>query len=245
MPQQSPLPSAWRKALGRNHQRVHDRWVHTLGNLTLTRYNPELGSRSFAKKKKAKGGYQESRLRTLNVDLCEATAWTRKALKRRGRRLATLALSVWPYPTVPAAMLEDARERARRIWTIDDHSQLQPGRPMRELYDQVCRAFSKLELDQPEPLRKYISFKAGGNNVVDIIPLHDRLRCHLNSKKGQLSDPQQMLVALARSKHPGSGDVYAEINASGQILALVDLVRQVLVRQQAQSGHRDSSTNAS
>ena len=36
MPQQSPLPSEWRKTLGRNHQRIHDRWVHTLGNLTLT-----------------------------------------------------------------------------------------------------------------------------------------------------------------------------------------------------------------
>ena len=111
-------------------------------------------------------------------------------------------------------MLEEARERARRTWTIDDHSQLQPGRPMRELYDLVCRAFAKLELDQPEPLRKYISFKAGGTNVVDIIPLHDRLRCHLNSKKEQLSDPHRMLVALLRSKHPGSGDVYAEINTS-------------------------------
>ena len=245
MPQQSPLPSEWRKTLGRNHQRIHDRWVHTLGNLTLTRYNSELGSRSFAKKKKAKGGYEDSRIRTLNVDLCEATAWTRKALKRRGRRLAGLALSVWPYPTVPAAMLEEARERARRTWTIDDHSQLQPGRPMRELYDLVCRAFAKLELDQPEPLRKYISFKAGGTNVVDIIPLHDRLRCHLNSKKEQLSDPHRMLVALLRSKHPGSGDVYAEINTSGQIPALVELVRQVLDRQQAQSGQRDSSANAS
>ena len=166
-------------------------------------------------------------------------------MKRRGQRLSRIALSVWPYPSVSAATLEEARERARRIWTVEDHPQLRPGTPMRELYDLICQAFAKLDLQQPEPLRNYISFKAGGTNVVDIIPLHDRLRCHLNSKKGQLSDPHRMLVALSRSKHPGSGDVYAEINTSGQIPALVELVRQVLDRQQAQSGQRGSSRNAS
>ena len=109
----------------------------------------------------------------------------------------------------------------------------------------VCRAFAKLELDQPEPLRKYISFKTGGNSVVDIIPLHDRLRCHLNSTKSELSDPHRMLVALPRKRHPGTGDVYAEINTSSQIPALVEFVLLVLDRQRADSGHRDPSPNAS
>ena len=245
MPQQSPLPPAWRRELGRKHQRIHDRWVHTLGNLTLTRYNPELGARSFADKRDAEGGYRSSRLRTLNADLRKAPAWTRKALKRRGQRLSRIALSVWPYPSVSAATLEEARERARRIWTVEDHPQLQPGTPMRELYDLICQAFAKLDLQQPEPLRNYISFKAGGANVVDIIPLRHQLKCYLNTTLGQLSDPHGMAVAHPRSKHSGTGDVLVVVQTASQVPALVELVRQVLDQQQTQSDALDSSHSAS
>ena len=178
MPQQSPLPPAWRKDLGRKHQRIHDRWVHTIGNLTPTRFNPELGVRPvrpFAEKRDTEGGYRSRGLQTLDADLGQASVWNRKAMKQRGRRLAQLALSVWSYPDVPDATLEEARERARRTWIVEDHPQLQPGTPMRKLYDEICQAFDKLDLQAPEPLRKYISFKAQdaeGANVVDIIGLN-------------------------------------------------------------------------
>ena len=204
MPQQSPLPAPWCKELGRKHRRIQQRRVHTLGNLTLTRYNPELGASSFAEKRDAETiGYRSSCLRTLNEDLCQASAWTGKALKRRGKRLAELALSVWPYPSVPAATLKEAEESTRRVWAVEGHPQLQPGTPMRDLYDLICQAFAKLDLQQPEPLRNYISFKAGGANVVDIIPLRRQLKCYLNTTLSQLSDPLGMAVEHPAACTPG------------------------------------------
>lgn len=39
------------KDLGKDYQRVHEKYLHNLGNLSLTGYNSELGQKSFAEKK--------------------------------------------------------------------------------------------------------------------------------------------------------------------------------------------------
>jgi hypothetical protein len=48
MPQ--TLTKQWEKELGPEYLLVHHDWLHTLGNLTLTGYNPELSNKSFAEK---------------------------------------------------------------------------------------------------------------------------------------------------------------------------------------------------
>ena len=52
MPQNKNLSTSWQKMLGDNWAEDKDRWLHTLGNLTLTGYNSELGDRPFLEKKK-------------------------------------------------------------------------------------------------------------------------------------------------------------------------------------------------
>ena len=233
MPQQNPLPPAWRDHLGPEHQRIQDRYVHTLANLTLSCYNSELSSLSFAQKRDRKGGYRSSPLQTLNSDLRRAPVWTEPVIHRRGQRLARLALSVWPHPSVSADLLEQARERAHRVWTLEDHPQLLPGAPMRDLYERICREFYLLGLQSPEFTRNYIAFKCEGVNLVDVIPLRHRLRCYLNTTVDRLDDPHGIAVEHHRSKHSGTGHVLVVVQTESQIPALVELVRQVLDQHQA------------
>ena len=47
----SNLPPHWQQELGENYQQVWAKYLHTLGNLTLTAHNSELGNKSFADKK--------------------------------------------------------------------------------------------------------------------------------------------------------------------------------------------------
>ena len=47
MPQNEKLTGAWKAALGPEWERVHQTWLHTLGNLTLTGYNSEYSDRRF------------------------------------------------------------------------------------------------------------------------------------------------------------------------------------------------------
>ncbi|MCZ5581046.1 HNH endonuclease family protein [Escherichia coli] len=53
---------------GPEWKRIHKKWLHTLGNLTLTGYNSSYSDRPFAKKRDIKGGFKESPLR-LNTGL--------------------------------------------------------------------------------------------------------------------------------------------------------------------------------
>ncbi|GAA9030644.1 hypothetical protein Taitung21_12490 [Helicobacter pylori] len=50
MPQE--LTEEWERDLGENFQEIHDKYLHTIGNLTLTGYNPEYSNNSFQKKKR-------------------------------------------------------------------------------------------------------------------------------------------------------------------------------------------------
>ena len=45
------ISAEWRAALGSEWQQVQARWLHTLGNLTLTGYNAEYSDHPFAKKR--------------------------------------------------------------------------------------------------------------------------------------------------------------------------------------------------
>src|SRR6185312_592613 len=49
MPQ--TLTEDWKDALGENWEITHQTWLHTVGNLTLTGYNPELSNADYARKR--------------------------------------------------------------------------------------------------------------------------------------------------------------------------------------------------
>ncbi|MFP6179463.1 DUF262 domain-containing protein, partial [Helicobacter pylori] len=49
MPQ--TLTEEWERDLGENFQAIHDKYLHTIGNLTLTGYNQEYGNKSFQEKR--------------------------------------------------------------------------------------------------------------------------------------------------------------------------------------------------
>jgi len=97
LPQNPELPAAWREALGSHWRQVREEWLHRLGNLTLTGYNPELGDRPFLEKRDGKGGFAKSPLH-LNEGLGQLEGWDVDAMRLRGKRLADRALAVWPAP---------------------------------------------------------------------------------------------------------------------------------------------------
>ena len=55
MPQNESLSPEWQAMLGEDWQNVQQLWLHRLGNLTLTGYNPEYRDRSFTRESLAKG----------------------------------------------------------------------------------------------------------------------------------------------------------------------------------------------
>ena len=85
---------AWRKALGHDWKTDHEKWLHTLGNLTLTGYNPELSNTNFEEKQKA---FAESKI-SLNRIFVSASTWDGQAIHGRGIQLARVVATLWPRP---------------------------------------------------------------------------------------------------------------------------------------------------
>ncbi|MBW4568610.1 MAG: DUF262 domain-containing HNH endonuclease family protein [Tolypothrix carrinoi HA7290-LM1] len=92
MPQKSPLRKEWQKMLGDKYSTVHKKWLHTLGNLTLTGYNSELSNNPFDDKLIL---LKESNL-TLNQYFRKLDVWDEEAIKTRAEYLVNIAIKVWP-----------------------------------------------------------------------------------------------------------------------------------------------------
>lgn len=97
MPQNENLSSEWQDALGDNWEEIHGEYLHTLGNLTLTGYNPELSDRPFIEKRDMEGGLGSSHIR-LNEGLSKVETWNEDEIKNRALRVAKKAVKVWDYP---------------------------------------------------------------------------------------------------------------------------------------------------
>lgn len=92
MPQ--TLSEEWIASLGEGYEEIHSRYVDTVGNLTLSAYNPELYNRPFHAKKET---YARSHLE-LNRNLAVFDNWTSREIEARALSLTEQALRVWPRP---------------------------------------------------------------------------------------------------------------------------------------------------
>lgn len=112
MPQ--TLNAAWRAELGAVYgedqvDEVHNATVHTLGNLTLTGYNSEMGNKPFGLKKSA---YVASGL-ALNRSLERFDVWGPEQIKQRADMLTEQIISTWPGPIIATRMDTDLSP----LWT--------------------------------------------------------------------------------------------------------------------------------
>lgn len=93
MPQ--TLTDWWKNHLGNTQEDVHDFYLHTLGNLTLTAYNSELSNKTFDAKLQE---FSKSKL-MLNRYFANTNTnqWQEKNIRERAKYLATIALKIWAY----------------------------------------------------------------------------------------------------------------------------------------------------
>nr|WP_245543885.1 DUF4268 domain-containing protein [Peptoniphilus grossensis] len=115
MPQK--LNDDWFEDLGDNAEEIHEKWLHKLGNLTITGYNSDMGNSSFEKKRDGRHGFKKSGIR-MNQDLALLDSWGEDEIEKRHRDLLDLAVyEIWEYPTTN---FELKREDVEYISLADD-----------------------------------------------------------------------------------------------------------------------------
>ena len=232
MPQNENLSAAWREALGPEWKQVHERWLHTLGNLTLTGYNSEYSDRPFCEKRDMQGGFKESPLR-LNERLGALDTWNEDTIQERAEQLAAKAVHVWTPPALPAEVLAALRAKTQSAagYTLDDHPHLAPNSPMRLVFETFRKAVLALDsCISEEVLKLYVAYKAE-TNFVDVVPQKSRLRLSLNLKYHELHDPRGTAKDVTNLGRWGNGDAEVQLNTLEELPYVMGLMRQAFEKQ--------------
>jgi hypothetical protein len=96
MPQM--LSKEWKLYLGQNYETIHTKYLHTVGNLTLSAYNSDYSNQSFdTKRDMPQKGFIYSKL-YLNEYIKNQSVWNEEIIQKRAEIVATKALDIWKYP---------------------------------------------------------------------------------------------------------------------------------------------------
>lgn len=103
----------WKNMLGENYEDVYDKYLHTLGNLTLTGRNSELSDKAF--KDKVDEYKKFSKFTLLNSDVIDKTKWDKDAITSRANRLSSKLINDLKLPSVFGLKITNTTETAHRV----------------------------------------------------------------------------------------------------------------------------------
>lgn len=95
---QKELDPVWKKEIGDNYIDVYNTYLHTLGNLTITGYNSELGTKSFKDKKSIIR--ENSKANRLNRDILSQESWGEKPILSRARTLSDRIIDIFKHKEI-------------------------------------------------------------------------------------------------------------------------------------------------
>ncbi|UOR95230.1 DUF262 and DUF1524 domain-containing protein [Helicobacter pylori] len=217
----------WKKDLGENFQEIHDKYLHTIGNLTLTGYNFEYSNKSFQEKRDMEKGFKDSPLR-LNQGLRDLESFGEEEIKKRANDLADLALKIWTYPKLDAETLEKYKPKKEK--KVYDLSSYNFGSHSRELFDILRKEIKALDEITEKFNQEYISYKFD-KNFVDIVVQTKDLKLYLNMKFNELQDEKNLARDMTNKGHLGNGDIEVKLETKENIPYCLGLIKQVLEKQ--------------
>ncbi|MBT9831872.1 DUF262 domain-containing protein [Clostridium baratii] len=152
MPQN--LTPNWIEMLGDNYKEIHEKYLHTIGNLTLTGYNSQMSNRPFQDKKNIENGFNNSRLK-LNKYIASVEKWDEEEINKRTERLFDIAKEIWKYPNTEYKI----KKYKENLFYISEEEDLtntkvksfsfmgieQQCKTWTELFEEVCKMLYDLD----------------------------------------------------------------------------------------------------
>ncbi|MFA4831864.1 DUF262 and DUF1524 domain-containing protein [Helicobacter pylori] len=229
MPQ--TLTPEWQRDLGENFEAIHEKYLHTIGNLTLTGYNNKYSNKSFQEKRGMENGFKQSPLR-LNQSLKDLESFGEKEIEKRANDLADWALKIWTYPKLDAETLEKYKPKKEK--KVYDLSSYKFGPYSRELFDILRKEIKALDERITESFMKaYITYKF--NTIfTSIVPSKDELTLMLKIKFSELQNEIKEKLTIrdvSNIGHACVGDIEVKLETKESIPYCLGLIKQVLEKQ--------------
>jgi predicted transport protein len=228
MPQNPNLSEEWQEALGASWSEVWSKYLHTLGNLTLTGYNSELSDSPFQTKRDMEGGFKDSPLR-LNQSLSRLEHWNEETIQQRADQLFDRAANAWPMPSLPHDVLERYRNpkglAVEKEYSFDDISADIDGDNAALLNNFRKRVLNLDSSVKEYCSERYIEYKTV-TNFVDVVPESNILKIYLNLPFDAVDDPDGFCKDVTLINHLGQGDVEVNLSVDKNIDDVLYLVLQ-------------------
>ncbi|PUD44319.1 DUF262 and DUF1524 domain-containing protein [Helicobacter pylori] len=226
MPQ--TLEEEWERDLGENFQAIHDKYLHTIGNLTLTGYNAKYSNKSFQEKRDMEKGFKQSPLK-LNQSLKGLESFGEEEIEKRANELADWALKIWTYPKLDAETLEKYKPKKEK--KTYDLSSYKFSSHSRELFDILRKEIKALDERITEKFNQdYISYMFD-KNFVDIVVQNKDLKLYLNMEFNELQDEKNLARDMTNKGHLGNGDIEVKLEIKENIPYCLGLIKQALEKQ--------------
>lgn len=96
--------AVWKKEVGDDYDRVYEIYLHTLGNLTITGHNSELGTKSFNDKKNIIR--DNSKANILNREVLSVEKWNETSILNRAKVLSSILIKKFNYVEIHSDVIE-------------------------------------------------------------------------------------------------------------------------------------------
>ncbi|ADN79641.1 RloF [Helicobacter pylori 908] len=233
MPQ--TLDLEWERDLGENFEAIHEKYLHTIGNLTLTGYNAEYSNKSFQEKRDMEKGFKQSSLK-LNQNLKDLESFGEKEIEKRANDLVDWALKIWTYPILEAETLEEYKpKKDKKEKKAYDLSSYNFGPDSRELFDTLRKEIKALDERVTEKFnQRYIAYKFCKISFVDIVVQEKGLKLYLKMNLNELQDEIKEKLKIrdvSNIGRPCVGNMKVELETKENIPYCLGLIRQALEKQ--------------
>lgn len=225
MPQNENPCDEWKADLGEDWKRVHDTYLHTIGNLTLTGYNSEMSDKPFMEKMNMDGGFKQTAVR-LNQYVVLQNTWNEEKIKERANILLKKALEIWAFPQLSeeemapykAAEPEDAPKYSIESYDTNLFTRM--------LFEKIDTRIMNLSSGVKKEFKKlYVAYKLD-TNFVDIVFQEKRLRISINMKFADVKDPKGICRDITGVGRWGNGDCELFLDNLGQLDDVMDVIQQ-------------------
>lgn len=238
MPQSRNLSEEWKKMLGDNHKEIQKKYLHTIGNLTLTGYNPELSDKPFEEKRDMEGGFKDSPIR-LNKGLAKLDEWNEERILERANELSKKASNIWGFKELDEDTLNKYRSKeeteSTNNYSIENFSHFLKDE-MLELFDKLKTRILNLDASVRMEYKKlYIAFK-NTTNFVDIVPQKNSLRLSLNMDYDEIIDPKGLCRDIENLGRWGNGNVEIRLTEESELDDIMFLIEQSYKKHTEENG---------
>jgi hypothetical protein len=224
MPQNSKMSAEWQAELGSDWKEIQKKYLHTIGNLTLTAYNSEMSDHSFMEKMDMDGGFKQSALR-LNKYVVMQTEWKEAQIQERAKHLAAKATKIWKYPTISKASLASYQieEKPATTYSVDSYDF---NLHTKSLFELIDKRIMNLGTDVKREFKKlYIAYKLD-TNFVDIVVQKSQLRVSVNMRYAEVYDPKNICKDITGLGRWGNGDVELFFGHTSDIEDVMEIIKQ-------------------